>query len=184
MEDQAEQYNQDTHGKKRPREEATVKQVVVRKDHNNEIISIDTIEIPEDAPASKKERAEESEKERIYKDYLSRFEDLKVFIKRRMPPENKAAMEYVNMLEASDPDQFLAYLKGSVLTLYHLGGIGLLFGRICSVCGIEEKDFIDRSVERPELDDDKKKAAQLCIEKVDLQMQIRYILDLIPQLEK
>jgi len=114
--------------------------------------------------------------------YILRFEDLKTFMERRIPPDNAEAQKYLADFKAMTPKQFAEELLERVNYLNMFGGLSLVFGRLCAQCAMKEEDFVDRSLERPDLDTAEKRKTQLTLEIIDFHTQIKELLNLAKKL--
>jgi hypothetical protein len=96
--------------------------------------------------------------------FKSRRLDFCTFLKRRLPRDNEVAMKYLKEFSAQSPADFANELRTKVATLQMLGGLTMIFGRMCTKGGIDESDFFDRSCDRPDITTEKQRKDQLVLE--------------------
>lgn len=133
-------------------------------------------------PSASKKFQYTSEEETKINFFKSRVTDFKTFIERRVPPDNKTAQEYLKEFLLTSDKAFANELVTSVSKLQMIGGLELIFGRMCSKANMQAEDFIDRSLERPDLKSEKQKKDQLTFEIVDYHTQIKELMKLAKQL--
>lgn len=146
--------------------------------------SEDIIETNDDVPSEPKRFQGNPEEEKKINFFKDRVADFKLFIQRRIPPDNETAQKYLEEFLQTSDKEFASELVSSVAKLQMVGGLTLIFGRMCAKAAMKEEDFVDRSLERPDLDTEKKKKDQLTIEIIDYHTQIKDLLKLAQDLPK
>jgi hypothetical protein len=132
-------------------------------------------------PELKKQESPNPEDEKIAF-FKSRLEDFKVFLQRRIPPDNEVAQQYLQDFISSSEKDFALELINTVSKLQMIGGMTLIFTRLCTKANMKAEDFIDRSVERPDLVTEKQKKDQLTWEITDFHEQLKELLKLAKEL--
>lgn len=114
--------------------------------------------------------------------FKDRVDDFKLFLKRRIPPTNPTAQAYLEEFLAFSPGDFAVELLTTVSRLQMVGGLELIFGRMCAKAAMKSEDFVDRSIERPDLKTEKQIRDQLTVEIVDYHTQLKEMIKLAKEL--
>lgn len=114
--------------------------------------------------------------------FVMRKDDFTLFLERRVPPNNPTAEKYMMEFKLLPPKAFAEELLNKLTYLNMFGGMDLVFERLCAKCAMKAEDFVDRSIERPDLDTVEKRKAQLTNEILDFHTQLKDLLKLAKQL--
>jgi len=140
----------------------------------------------EDAPPVKRQYKEKDEEQTHKEDKLVEFfkdrvKDFKLFLQRRLPPDNEQAQEYFDKFFKTTDQEFAIELKTKLNSLSWIGGIDMLFTLMCNKTGMRSTDFVDRSVDISSWPE-KKKQEQLQFEILDYHSQLKELLKLAKEL--
>ena len=99
-------------------------------------------EVTVSQPEKKKRKREEEvidERELIIQSdkldfFKSRVDDFKLFISRRIPPENPTAHEYLKKFMSGSYSSFASEPINKIAMLHMVGALNMVFGRMCTKC--------------------------------------------------
>jgi hypothetical protein len=123
--------------------------------------------------------------------FIDRVDDFRLFLKRRLPPDNPTAQKVLAEFYAMSCSEFahkiLEQLPTGIMSLAVLnlmGGLELVWGKLLTECAMKAEDFVDRSLERPDLDTPERKKDQLALERQDFHTQVKDLVELAKNLPK
>jgi len=148
---------------------------------------VENVVIKEEPQPSKKKYTEKDEqathKEDLKKAFFNdRVEQFKLFLQRRLPPNNQQAQEYYEKFFKTSNTSFANELKTKLNDLSMLGGIDMIFTLMCNKVGMKSTDFVDRSCPERESWPEKKKQEQLTFEILDFHTQLKNLVALAKDL--
>ena len=114
--------------------------------------------------------------------FNSRVEDFKLFLKRRLPPDNESAQSYYETFFRTSNAEFANELKTKLNGLSLLGGIDMIFTLMCNKVNMKATEFVDRSIDDRASWPEKKKQEQLQFEILDFHTQLRNLVKLAKEL--
>jgi hypothetical protein len=109
----------------------------------------------------------------------SRIDDFKLFMERRIPSDNAQAQEKLVLLKEATHTEFARSLKDRIGHFGEYICMVKAFDSMCGSFGIKETDFVDRSLERPDVLSEAGKQKVLQNEVMHFKTQMKELVDLI-----
>jgi len=139
----------------------------------------------QNSPAVKRQYTEKDEQQthkeqELIAHFKNRVEEFKLFLMRRLPPENVKAQQYYEKFFKTSDKEFAYELKTKLNGLSWIGGIDMLFTLMCNKIGMQLADFVDRSVDTSSWPE--KKKDQLQFEILDYHSQLKDLVKLAKEL--
>lgn len=119
--------------------------------------------------------------------YESKVDDLKTFMRRRLPPDVIKVQEYFKTFDETSYSEQARLTNSTLATVLRFMGPDFVWSRLLATCGIKEEDFYDRTVtseDMPHLATEEGRKAQLAKEIGYFHRQIQTLVELAGKLPK